>query len=340
MVLLINKAYDHVTHPDSARGRAGHIQQHLLRKLTSTLAFLESHYPKAFDHDERVPVTRLVGVREEIATSTQAIREKLENGLNSSELMLEIKKKLEEGGNSPKLQDIILEVINDFIDKIDRGEHITTKEAQYHLQVVQDILNDDGQKTSMSNCPSLHELLIHWNVNSRKCIQYFTQGTDEMVKDLPTPGEKLEFFQQQLVNLHKIPDIPDFIYNPRLPSVKAHLTDYVNHEIDYLEKKIAGHYPMREQVPFVSNAPGAFRTLVKVSVDQLSLFIRALDDTRIIEAKSKSAIFKAVASATSTPGAPEPSWDNMRSKSYAVEERDKEVVLEILGTLAEKIRSY
>ena len=77
-----------------------------------------------------------------------------------------------------------------------------------------------------------------------------------------------------------------------------------------------------------------------LSVDQLALILRAADDTKVIVARSLNSVFKTIVPYLSTPYQDEISYDSMRSKSYSVETRDKEIVMQALQQMIQKIKEY
>ena len=82
------------------------------------------------------------------------------------------------------------------------------------------------------------------------------------------------------------------------------------------------------------------KILCILSTDQTGLILRAADELKILIAKSMNEVFKTIVPHLSTPYKENLSYDSMRSKSYAAEERDKKIAIETLEKLIEKIKSY
>jgi len=83
-----------------------------------------------------------------------------------------------------------------------------------------------------------------------------------------------------------------------------------------------------------------FKILCTLSVDQIGIILRAADDSKLILSKSLSLIFKLIVPYLSTQNKNDLSWDSMRSNSYHPEGRDKEVAIEALEKMVEKIMEY
>ncbi|MDN5288956.1 MAG: hypothetical protein JWR38_5230 [Mucilaginibacter sp.] len=89
-----------------------------------------------------------------------------------------------------------------------------------------------------------------------------------------------------------------------------------------------------------SASPQIFKMLCRLTVDQLGIILRAADDAKVIVSNSISMIFKTVVPYLSTENRKDISWDSMRSNSYHPEESDKQIAIEALEKLINKIRDY
>lgn len=77
-----------------------------------------------------------------------------------------------------------------------------------------------------------------------------------------------------------------------------------------------------------------------LSVDQIGLILRAADDTRLIEARSLSQVFKSMVPYLSTSNKTDISFDSMRSSTYRPETPDKEKAIAALERMIAKIKDY
>ncbi len=82
------------------------------------------------------------------------------------------------------------------------------------------------------------------------------------------------------------------------------------------------------------------KVLCILSTDQMAIVLRAFDELKVLKARSMNEVFKTIVPHLSTPYKEELSYDSVRSKSYAAEERDKKVVIETLQQIIEKIKKY
>ncbi|MGM1430183.1 hypothetical protein ACS126_13060 [Sphingobacterium lactis] len=83
-----------------------------------------------------------------------------------------------------------------------------------------------------------------------------------------------------------------------------------------------------------------YKVICALSQDQLGIILKSTDDLRIIISRSLSNIFNQLAPYLSTPYKEDLSPDSMRSHTYSIEERDKQVAIDTLQRMIEKIREY
>ncbi len=115
--------------------------------------------------------------------------------------------------------------------------------------------------------------------------------------------------------------------------------DELSHSI---EKRYPTYLPTQhltdEKIPLP--APGIFKIICELSIDQIGIILKAADDIKLIVSRSLSQVFKSIVPYLSTPNKTELSWDSMRSNSYHPEESDKEAAIAALEKLIRKIRDY
>lgn len=323
LVLMITKNYDYLHHPATKTNPIKQLHEFIGKRLKRMLAIFEKEFSRFMDDENRMPITQLISIKEEILK-----REK------------EMKANLSTGDHGLAPVDIVMEVFNDFIEKIDNREAISIREANYITDLVKDVINIDGNFASVTGCPALNELLIYWNLNSKACIRYFTVGAEALLNSFETPEEKLEFLRFESKKLQIIPEKQNSVLNPDFPSVKDYCWKWLKNEIEYREMKLEGFIPLAQVHAERTMKETAFKVMIAASVDQVGLLLRAADDLGILKARSKSAIFKAIFPHISTPGSENPNWNRSRTSSYVPEQSDIEVCKRMLHNWANKIDEY
>lgn len=321
LVLMIGKNYDHLHDPRSIALGLEELHEFIGKRLEGMLKLFEREFSAFLSEENRMPLTRLAPLQTLIQKNRVLMKKKLSSG---------------DHGTDPV--DIVMEVFDDFTGKIDARLPVTIREANYIKELLADVLALEDEGSGLTTCPALNELLIYWNLNSKSCIRYFTFGVETMLNSYETTESKVEFLWLEYKKLQIIPEKQNFILNPEFPSVKTYCADWLNNEILYRERRLEGFAPIKEAEQAMKER--AFKVMVYLSIDQIGLIIRGAEETQLLKARSKSAVFKAITPYISTPNTEDLKWDNVRTKSYVAEETDKAVVIDALQQVIGKVREY
>ncbi|GAA3929411.1 hypothetical protein GO495_06755 [Chitinophaga oryziterrae] len=322
ITVMMNKTYQHMHHENIEKANIIQVLQTVMTGLQELRNFFKTNYAKYLSTEQALPLVDLMKVRHEIIEKRQSILDKLHAT-----------------GNGDEVSSIVMDALDDFTLRISAGDAISERETIYHQSIIKDIENYKGQETALSNCPSLHELLVYWNLNSRACIRYFSLGMEAIMKSSESVDDQLDFMRLQLKNIHTLPMMPDFIYDPTYPSMKAYFGDYIVREIEYLEKKKIGFQP-NEAYNAEKNKTAPYKITCALSADQIALFLRAAKDRNLIISRSVTAVFNNMVPFISTQKETDLSPDSVRIKSYQGEQRDKDILIEALEKIIETVKQY
>lgn len=323
LVLMITKNYGHLHHPAVKQPGLRELHEFIGARLHYILFLFEKELSSFLNTENLVPITELMIQKAEILERAKDMRKNLATG---------------EYGMAPV--GIVMEVIEDFIAKIDGRVPITLRESSYIRELMHDVLRIDGNLTSITGCDAINELLIIWNLNSKNCIRYFTTGTQMLMDSKETEEEKLALLKLESKKLDIIPERQNFVLDPDFPSVKEYCYKWLNNEIAYRETRLEGFVPIANRIVQKDKKASSFKVMVNLSVDQFSLILKAADELRILSARSLRAVFSAVIPYISTPGSADPSPDNARGGSYTATQRDIEECCATLDALKKQIQSY
>lgn len=135
-----------------------------------------------------------------------------------------------------------------------------------------------------------------------------------------------------------------FIYGAGKDSHAAALHDRIGELLDFMELHFSTYLKKRtmekEGTTDKPKRPNPYKLICALSQDQLGIILKSADDLRIIISRSLSNIFNQLAPYLSTPYKEDLSPDSMRSHTYSIEERDKQVAIDTLQRMIEKIREY
>ena len=321
LVLLINKAYEMRNHELAYRMNVIRPLDQILHGLDQLLHWFYQNFNGYLTSLQPYPITKLRNIRNLIIEKKEDVRDLLRKA-----------------GNEDSAIDVVCSALDEFVRRIDQGEAITKHEADYHKDLLKDIERTNGHSQIVSNCPSLHELLVYWNLNSKECFSYFTANLEQMMSSYPDIQHKLDYLHLRYKYVCQTPELPGYKYDTRYPNIKEYFSEYLVREIEHLTKKI--ERTSSSLLPEGKKDPQQAKVVCNLSVDQLSLILRALYELKVITVKSLSELFKILVRYLATPNAENISWENMRRKSYAGENRDKQVSMDTVLKLAKKIQEY
>ncbi|QRR00111.1 hypothetical protein [Dyadobacter sandarakinus] len=217
--------------------------------------------------------------------------------------------------------------------------NITPRQAKHWKDLNDQICTPEQQNPGDEYFCSLELLLIERNFNSTKFVKYLTNRFTSHMEEYASGNsiEKLAYIQKLF---NQIPVIKGLAYDLQHDDLSLTINNWFICEIEFRSRSNTGKGREAPSTATKSNGcikKTADKVLCKLTVDQLALFFKAADQSKIIAAKSLSAIFQAVAPYLSTPYKEDISHGSLRSKSYSVEGRDEEQLLSFLTKLTRQI---
>ena len=241
--------------------------------------------------------------------------------------------------NSPLLMSLLEDEFTKAFDA-ENLANITSRQVEYWKGLNEQISGSQGRNVGDKYFSNLELLLIERNFNSTKFVRYLTNRFTSEIEEL----EHSNLIIKQLAYIHKlfnqIPVINGLAYDRRYDDLTLTINNWFICEIEFRSRNSTEK--INESAATVTKSSGYIRktadkVLCKLTVDQLALFFKAADQSKIIAAKSLSAIFQAVAPYLSTPYKENISHGSLRSKSYSAEGRDKELLLDFIAKLTRQI---
>ena len=298
----------------------------LVSCLDELLSFIETRFSNYLGFDERVPTTYL-------AVTKKELKVKLDK----------LKKKLIQDVNDKSITDIVLGSLYAFVNP-NISYPVTYREVLYRKELIKELETLKESKKGTCIYTALNELLIYMNFNSIEYINYYSESITKKINffhDTADKMDKLMFFYKEFRQMHSNENIG---HNLNDQNLKIVLSNWFIQEIAYLEKKM-----QQSVVPSTDSAKSPNlpkennkenKIICLLSADQIGLILRASDESRILNAKSMSEVFKMIVPHLSTPYKSDLSYHSVRSKSYNAEDKDKEIAIETLEKIIKKIKSY
>ena len=298
----------------------------LVSCLDELLSFIETRFSNYLGFDERVSPTNLIITKNELKIRLDNLKTKLIKDVDDKNII-----------------DIVLGSLYTFLNS-KKSYPVTYREVLYRRELIQELETLKKTQKQAGIFAALEELLIYMNFNNKEYINYFRDSIAKRISLFQNDVDKLDnllFLSKEFSQMHSNENIG---YNLNDQNLKIVLSNWFVQEIAYLEKKIHQSLVSLKDSGKSSNPPKENNKENKIkcllSADQIGLILRASDESRVLNAKSMSEVFKMIVPHLSTPHKSDLSYHSVRSKSYNAEDKDKEIAIETLEKIIKKIRSY
>ncbi|SEI46205.1 hypothetical protein SAMN04487995_0927 [Dyadobacter koreensis] len=288
------------------------------------LIFIESSFAAYLDLDDRAPDAYLAQFEKEY-----------QRGISL------VKKELDQRKADPVLIGVLLEALS-----AEPGGPMLKNKSFRTVSYQRELLLGLNQLLSLNPAADLDyalvELLVYLNFNSRPFMDYYIDHLSRRVQAVEPARDKIHLLMLQYKRFNQMHRRHGVRLSPFDSDLKKVISNWFTQEIGFLKEQSGWSADPPGDLSALRTAaePGALKVLVLLSVDQIGLILRALDSLRIIKARSMNAVFQSIAPFLSTPRKADLSWDSMRSKSYAFEEKDKLTVIKVLESVITWIKEY
>lgn len=298
------------------------------RKLVTTfdelLSFIETRFSKYITLDDRAPITY-------VAITKQELKEKIRN--------------LKYLSGKNLVARMILERMNHFIKSKSYSYELTFRVVLYKKQLLKGLQEINWRQDNCDLFSPLEQLLIYMNFNSKKFMNLLTSRISKEINSLDNSMDRMDRLLQYYKAFKQLHRKPDTKLNPKYHNIDQVIGNWFAQEIIYIEKKLRlAVLPLQGCKVVDEQTEKKYQKYIKLlcilSTDQMALILRAADDLRIVHAKSLTEVFRTIAPHLSTPYKEDISHEAMRSKAYNPEERDKQIAIETLERIIQRIREY
>ncbi|OYD42693.1 hypothetical protein [Sphingobacterium cellulitidis] len=303
----------------------------VLDKIEDLFQFIEVHFSAYLTLDQKVLPTYLSSAKQELEKLIYLIKQRPITKDHAFSYAL----------------DIVIQRMSSFIEKSEYPYEVTFKIIRYKKQLLHAIQRADLFANTSGSFSPIEEILIYFNYNSKRFIDKLTARLANEINSQELPIDRMDrilFYYKAFNQLHRKPNVK---LNPNYHDISVVLSNWFMQEIFYLEKKIRLaviplHHRYNNERDETRNNEGKQmqKLLCMLSTDQIALILRAADDLRIVHAKSLTEVFRTIAPHLSTPYKENISHEAMRSKAYSPEERDRQIAIETLERIIQRIREY
>lgn len=299
------------------------IMETLISCLDELLAFIESRFSNYLNIDERVPISYLIIARKELNQKFKQLKPLLEKQVANKNITA-----------------IIFDVFN--CSKYHTS--LTYREVFYRKKLIRELELFFERPKKTHTFSAIDEILIFLNFNNLKYMNLLKRSIMQKIELFQNDTDRLDKLWFFLKEFNQLYTNKNFCYKLKNRSLKKVISNWLQQEIIYLEKKmeqslLPSKEVKRDNVQLKDKCSENKITCL-LSADQIALILRAGDESRILNAKSMSAVFRTIVPHLSTPYKTELSYHSVRSKSYNAEDKDKEIAIETLEKIIKKIKSY
>lgn len=288
----------------------------VIKELEELIVLIQQHYPEYFNMSDKIPAHDWQQCLPTLRQQVRLIKQHFTSAIDNS------------------LLQILMIPLCQFIGYRPAAKP-SYSELEYMKALIKKLVFFRLSPTDKPNTERIMQLLLEYNFNTSEFITYYTHHLLVKTDALASETQKfhfLAFCRKELLQLQKRPCLALL---PEMPSVQEQLVDWVNQEIDFLDKQQyrTGVQQYRTGVPCFPPAPipptGLFtknRELEKFktsfSVAELALFIRCLQESKLIEFKDRRTFIKIISQHFTTVGTEKKgiSWASMDSKYSAIEQ--------------------
>ena len=282
--------------------------------LEKLLQFIEIEYLKYLDIEIQVPFKTLL------------IKEiKIENKINFLKTRL-----LDINLDNQLLQIACQPLLK--ITTLNINQQITYNEFNYYSNYISQFFKYLNNVTQSPTSDNIIELLLDLNLNN---LEFFDYSTDKIQEALKFENSDIEKINKlfQLLKYYNQRQTRNFMkLRQNLPSIKQQIINWIEEEIEYLNKKNS----LEKGNPFqIVNREEFEKINTDLSVAQLSYFFGLLSQIGIIKPKSQSDLFRFIAVNFKTKTTTTISESSIKNKFYNVEattiNRIREKLIELLN---------
>ncbi len=318
LILLYDQAREN-DHP-SPVSAPGSVQEEITACLEELLCFVERQYSDFMGLDERVPMNHLVNTRQDLALKLDWLKEGLFQRISDK-----------------RLTGLVFTTLYDFVSTDTRP--VTFREMIYKKELVRSLEEISTETEESRLYEALVELLVYRNFNKKGFVNYLTEKTALRVNVFSSVAEKLDAALLAYKEFNQMHRKPGVRLNPHYPDIHKVIGNWFAQEISYLEKKHQFEvFPLQPQE--LRGAGELPKAQLIMNADQIAVLIRALADTGKVASASVNHFFKAVVPWVSSRRQTDLSWQSMRKRSYAPEDKDKQAVMRLLKEMEQIVEGY
>lgn len=320
LIYLLDSSVDHKKNKAFKNDELATVLNLVISTVDELLSFVENRFSQYLSLDERVPITYLIVSKKELMLKLNTLKE------------LELE--LEQDRSTIRI------VINELSNSIQSSnEKASFRQILYNRQLLKRLTETLYTFDVNMTFSILDKILIEMNFNCQKFVDILIDKLSGKSEIDVEPSEKLNKLLCTYKDFNQLFSNEKITFNPVMHNIKTIIGEWFNYEILYQERQVGMLNNQQISSSEIINKSNDKVECI-LSSDQIALILRASDESRILKARSMNLVFKTIVPFLSTPFKKNLSYHSVRSKSYNAEDRDKEIAIQTLKRIIEKIKTY
>ncbi|SDF15147.1 hypothetical protein SAMN05216464_113130 [Mucilaginibacter pineti] len=320
---FINKIYNNTNAAQGVNEQLTKVNEAILFNLSSLYTSVSNEYSEILGGSQQVPQNTI----DDFVT---------QNYSRLDEIRI-LASKLNEQDRA--LFDVVINVLTEFFVKAAAAIPVTVKQLSFIVHIIELFGNHHNSDAESNSGESAYELYLKVNINDQHGISVLKSVTDIQLLQINLEENPSLLLRNLIKTYNGMITDNQYAFDDFNRSLKSWLLEYLSNELDYADHKFKAEKTVGHWNDTTLKGSLA-KVLCHLSTDQLSLIIRAADDSHVISGKSLNMIFKTIVPFLSTEKKENISWESMRVKSYTGEDRDKEIAISALEKMIQHIREY
>lgn len=320
IIRLLDQCYFNMELTDPLGPDLISVNQQMIRSLKQILELLDQLFSNSVFMSQPLPVIELRKHHDFISGQLAALKENLLSKIGSDQLK---------------------RIVLYFFERSDPHMVVTGRDIHYKMKLLKALLEIPLSFDDEQNHHKLIATMVYHNFNSRTFLDYYASLVSQTIQNQEDRSQKLTAllsWQKKFKQLHHSRHL---IYNPAFDSVKKVIGSWFKEEFRFLENSDVSIVQQADSpLPIKKSQSEVSKILCLLSVDQISVLLRALDSLRIIQVKSFNSLIQNITPYLATPRKEDISWQSLRSKSYTIEENGRAELIKILESVIVWIREY
>ncbi len=296
------------------------VYQHILICLEDLLIFIEKHFSRYFNVDERIPESYKLLKQAEFRQQLKVLT-----------------KQYKLSGIDESLKELIFQPFHIFI-KANNLQKFTYRDLLYLKVLFKELSQAEIPSLKTGGKKALMNLLLYLNFNNYFFINYYINFISKEIGEADSTTQQIEQLAWWLKTISQLQTHALIAYKTKVSSVKEQLTGWLIDEMEFLEKKrqLAITAPLQ-----LNTSPKPhFSLMTSFSVKQVALLIRLLFDTGLIKSENQTEMLTQIAGVLKTERKENISAQNLRAKYYDIDEPTKGILKDCLITMVNQLRKY